>query len=394
MKKTISVLLIIIILCFFSITANSESLIVEEQNQPIQALSVNQKINPKLLNTYRVDSSENKTSHLIDVSLITANTEVLLKHFLNSSYAYESVFDYNSNLITKDLTKISFSENAYFEELCNRIDLGEAIRRYSKDILSSDNYFLKTIFNTFLLHPSVSSKIDINDFLSYASTTRLDYGGTIDIQHNITGTTTTASGITVYTSSPSRALTQDEINYLNLIGTEYHRNTRLANPSATYNCHSYAWHEYSFNNPYWIADISPYLTDTNCYSVVPITSVREKDIIVYTATDGSPLHSGVIEDVSAGGTLTIQSKWGISGVYSHLLYDVPSNYYANVQEGLINYVIYRYHDFDEYYYTGNHYHSGVSHFYEVREVCSICSCEGNLKYILKPCNGPPCTLPF
>ena len=107
--------------------------------------------------------------------------------------------------------------------------------------------------------------------------------------------------------------------------------TRLSTATAKYNCHSYAWYSRNVNsNDIWIDDPSLFYEDGSYYEV---STPEVGDIICYFSdmgtsdtSDDSNLHSGVVSEILDGtsngicGTadlVTVTSKWGVYGLYSH-----------------------------------------------------------------------------
>lgn len=90
-----------------------------------------------------------------------------------------------------------------------------------------------------------------------------------------------------------------------------------------YNCHSYAWHDQSLSNLWWIDFPNDYINDP---LVEKATTPSVGDKIVYRASVLGPyLHSGIITTVN--GTLTmVKSKWGGWGLYHHTVGNCPSDY--------------------------------------------------------------------
>ena len=87
------------------------------------------------------------------------------------------------------------------------------------------------------------------------------------------------------------------------------------NPS--YNCHSYAWHDRSASNSYWINDPTRYVTDES-YSA---SSASLNDIVTYR--EGSIyVHSGVVTGFSSGRVM-VTSKWGALRGYVHTVSNCP-----------------------------------------------------------------------
>lgn len=90
-----------------------------------------------------------------------------------------------------------------------------------------------------------------------------------------------------------------------------------------YNCHSYAWHQQSTSNLWWIDFPDDYLNDP---LVTRAYSPRVGDRIVYQlSSSGRYLHSGVI-DMVQNGIVFVKSKWGSWGLYIHTIGNCPSDY--------------------------------------------------------------------
>jgi len=107
--------------------------------------------------------------------------------------------------------------------------------------------------------------------------------------------------------------------------------TLVSTGTCRYNCHSYAWHSQSTDNPYWIPDPNPYMTDGSYTRVMNgnvntnATSVVPGDIVVYTGRSHSAILTGSVSGEPIA-TRTLISKWGISGVFIHRTTQVPSDY--------------------------------------------------------------------
>lgn len=96
----------------------------------------------------------------------------------------------------------------------------------------------------------------------------------------------------------------------------------VGNPTRKYNCHSYAWHNPSQSNTYWINYISAYVSDVNTQQVY---SAASADIIVYKDSSGNITHSGLTDGYS-NGKLMVVSKWGEGWLCRHEYDDVPAIY--------------------------------------------------------------------
>lgn len=97
--------------------------------------------------------------------------------------------------------------------------------------------------------------------------------------------------------------------------------TYVSTGSCHYNCHSYAWYSQSPSNHLWIPNPSLYMTDGSYNRVYsPIGGDR-----IFYGTNSLPSHSGIIT-MTENGAIMVASKWGLSGVFIHTIYNVPNNY--------------------------------------------------------------------
>ena len=108
----------------------------------------------------------------------------------------------------------------------------------------------------------------------------------------------------------------------------------ISGGSCRYNCHSYTWYYTSTSNTLWIDNPSVYMTDgsydlvmSNMYN--SSSSVYSGDHICY-GSKYSPAHSAVVTSASSSTALCnryVKSKWGIAGVFSHTVSNVPDDYW-------------------------------------------------------------------
>lgn len=94
--------------------------------------------------------------------------------------------------------------------------------------------------------------------------------------------------------------------------------TIISNPSPKYNCHSYAWHNASTSNKYWMNSPSRYILDGSYVSGSKTTGNK----VTYKDSSGTYTHSGVVH--SSG---KITSKWGPSALMRHDVNSCP--YYVS-----------------------------------------------------------------
>ncbi len=122
---------------------------------------------------------------------------------------------------------------------------------------------------------------------------------------------------------------EEIINCAQEVSDNYPNVIKLADASRKYNCHSYAWHNrYYTQNKYWINDPTIYHEDGSFYEGVCAIG----NIVAYIDANGKNIHSGVITAISNGPSysdienadlLTVKSKWGDYGLYSHNGNDCP-----------------------------------------------------------------------
>ena len=186
-----------------------------------------------------------------------------------------------------------------------------------------------------------------------------------------------------------RELTFNEATEANNYYSRLYSNViRISEPTAKYNCFSFACYQYDFSNPYWIENIEAFVYDSAC-TPVNRDDIEQGDIIVYYDFLGNEryiAHAGVVYGVNEQGDIIICSKWGQAGVYYHTIENSPYNV-----GGHILYDFYRYHDYERIY-TGNNYHTGARHFYEYGDSCKICRKITNTSWTAVLCQGPPCVL--
>ena len=148
----------------------------------------------------------------------------------------------------------------------------------------------------------------------------------------------------------------------------------MVEPSVFYNCHSYAWHSQRYLiNDYWINEPDGYIQESGCYEVVG--TPQKGDIICYYNDNGTPnnysddknVHSGIVVGVVSGATsngqcgnsntVTVQSKWGLNGLYQHNGYECP---YTNFGNSVANSTFSNSDPADYVKYYRNHTHSHTS----------------------------------
>jgi hypothetical protein len=322
------------------------------------------------------------------------STEELLNYFLQTDFIFQRIY-----LRADTGQPADFSEHRAYQKLISRKDLPDVLESYAKDIMQGavNSILSKVKFEQLLKQPEIQSisgalACNANDYpylIRFYNDAVIDQtranGSTRDVSdivHYQWGSIRTANNNIVTVYQPTRELTSAEVAEANSL-LAMSGNTRIAEPTAEYNCHSYAWYWYSTDNPHWIKYIDSFLEDDACNEV---TSPQEKDIIVYYDAFNVPKHSGVVYSVSSSGTPTIQSKWGMGGVYRHSVNNVPSDYKPTGQV-VVKY--FRYHDYTNKY-TGHNYHSGTRHYYQYADFCDVCNKQTNTTWTSVVCDGPPC----
>lgn len=126
---------------------------------------------------------------------------------------------------------------------------------------------------------------------------------------------------TIYDNTPE--LTQTQKNNLEEEILATYGLYPAGEATAKYNCHSYAWHDQSANNLWWIDYPDDYINDP---LVTRVYSPRVGDRIVYQRSSSSRyLHSGIIT-IAQNNVVMIKSKWGRCGLYNHTIDNCPTDY--------------------------------------------------------------------
>ncbi len=127
-------------------------------------------------------------------------------------------------------------------------------------------------------------------------------------------------------------------NLNNNTDASYPLANRLASASALYNCHSYAWY-FASTNGKWINDPLGYINDAHTEYLGMNITPSVGNIIVYRAYENGIInegaHSAIVTSVS-GSNVTVKSKWGQCGVYSHAI-----GYCPYLLSGTASYRVYR-----------------------------------------------------
>lgn len=324
--------------------------------------------------------------------ILSLPTAELLDYFLNSDFLIIDVVGRSGPMTAE--TQTDYMVYPVYAELIKRADIVRVIEKKAESLAKKDNLTLeKSLFLSFLSqentvkileqYPETKSYIE-KAFYDRDTEETKGSGTPVYTQSGINyyygGTVYSAKGNPATVLTAGREWTSTEKTQIDNAFNAY--GTKLLSATTKFNCHSYAWYRAKTWNPYWIIDYPPFLADSSCKSV-SFSSVKVNDIAVYKK-NGQIIHSAVVYNKS-GSQLTIKSKFGQAGLYTHGLSSVPYDY------DTISY--YRYHDY-VLEYTGNHYHNGGYHYYEKKYVCQVCGNSYGSHYVKVTCSGPPCNLPF
>lgn len=272
-KKIFSLILVVLICCSTSMNvfAQAEHSHVEENDvsngneEPAitDTTSISSEIVPEesetLINLDYVVTAKVNPEYLermfgVPDEILSGSTLELLEYFLESQFMRERIHSYCSSTLVE--REFDFSCHEAFGELISREDCIEVLENYAGSILcsSENDEWVQAKLEKILSQPAVKSLIsDLSSAAtscpnlqsiytaSEAVTASVgDYVGTIgSIDYYSAGTISTANGCSVEVCTPERELTSDEIDDCNDIYA-YDGNIRMGEPTAVYNCHSYA----------------------------------------------------------------------------------------------------------------------------------------------------------
>ncbi len=220
------------------------------------------------------------------------------------------------------------------EELCNRTDAREAVLNYINDrcpglaemksdeeISSALSTYMKAYDETgdreiFYIDNAVS----LIDYFDYLKNKKQPVRFSEVNLSTPNGTTVKAIyGFTIWDhSTPTNATIRN-----NSFKASFPNAIELDSINPAYNCHSFAWHQQSLSNSYWIesSEATKYMTDGS-YS--PSTAAVGRKV-TYKNSSGNLGHSGVVSAITD--VVYVTSKWEYCGLFLHKLADCP--YYAN-----------------------------------------------------------------
>lgn len=205
-------------------------------------------------------------------------------------------------------------------------------------------------------------------------------------------TLSTPLGLTVPCRQYTTDFSETEAEYIESLDTEYffdyydYQFRRIAPASRKYNCYSYAF--YSRNNT---TNSYVIMQPTGCVSTegTPLYAYWQDahfentpkspgeaevgDVILYYScvSQMTVCHAGVVSQVSGGNPTKVISKWGLSALYEHGVYEVPRSYAVTsgtAHYGEVYYEVYSYainHDYGNWTSISSTKHRGT---------CSVTNC--------------------
>ena len=236
------------------------------------------------------------------------------------------IFAWNSVEMGFDVVSLTFNG---FAELLNREDLLEAIESFDIALIEFTQDFELPIAERVLtiLQVFAQSSAGVPDSLNatqITDNTVTTPNGT-QVPHYV-NMTWADHGIS--TTAQFNQLNSDEDYYDATYTSAY----KISGRSPRYNCHSYAWHQMSTNNPYWINFPDWYINDSY-YTEYSYMSIGDRVVYYFYPTD-MYTHTSVVTNQTAGSSYLVISKWGYFGLYLHPAMHCP---YYNTQYTSLHY---------------------------------------------------------
>ena len=261
------------------------------------------------------------TSALIEtISNYPLLVDVLL--FDKADDAYQILYD-GLNIVRELETRPNAAEELATFIATNEEIQGDYIRKTALEvILLSANFTASNTQNADILS---SSQIDFTDAYTLYPELSPNFQFITAAMEARAATPKTPSGnpITVtwyYNRTPE--LTIDQISQIEETVYMNYGLYPARDATVKYNCHSYAWHDQSSSNKYWIDLPDDYLEDP---LVDRTHTPTVDDRIVYQKNkNGEYLHSGIY--IKSGSALRVASKWGNWGLYYHAVDNCPAEY--------------------------------------------------------------------
>lgn len=306
MKKLISLLVVTLLLCSFSISVFADEVHGDSLSQANSDVSFEYKITPddpdwanlsskqEMLNATRIPNDILK--HMTTEDVVNA---VLNYPLVINIYAYDSYED-GLRALAKD--------SDAFRELLTRDDAGDKLltklqanKTFSSEP-SLEELTLSVLLSDTSIWESVSNKKLARDLVLTATSS----------------TVKTPKGTSVPVIIRGEELTSTQRTQLNNSYTKAYPNATFVSTSTSkYNCHSYAWYSDSTSNSYWMNDPSAYMTDGSYSNFTNLINAVIGTRVYYDNGE----HSGIV--YQAGGPLAspkylkVISKWGMAPLMKH-----------------------------------------------------------------------------
>jgi len=242
------------------------------------------------------------------ISMMT--TAALLETVLN--------YPYFVDLYAFDTLELAYARvSARFPalaELINRSDAVQTVSLFSDVELQSATTDYSRVWDLELLDDLIDLQSETTPiFPRYTpETVETPNGSDVDVYYNMSWLD--HSLMYNYNGSNSKAerKTQEMLE-------AYPSTVLLASYSQKYNCHSYAWYSTSTSNMYWMPEPDMYIDDESYTSSTYVSGAR----VTYTVS-GNIDHSAIVAyDGMSVSNVTVNSKWGVLGLFQHALEDCP-----------------------------------------------------------------------
>lgn len=265
---------------------------------------------------------------------------------LTTAALLETVLDYP---LLGDILAWSTPEKGFEILLGNFNGLRELMQR--ADLTSALDSF--SLENSSLVNSSVSYKMSLANKMLLCIRSYLAGFPELLSTNSLIATRSVPDNVTLYTpaGSPVYALEgctftfilmEPDVRVQEIIEEQeayyadaYPDAVKIADATAAYNCHSYAWHGLGAPSNYWINSPAPYVTD-----MYPNDGITENSFVRISAlNENYPqfaywYNSDPEEDYYVHSVVRIslgryQSKWGLFGLYEHGLTDHPYYFAKN-----------------------------------------------------------------
>lgn len=230
----------------------------------------------------------------------------LVQNYIISSKKIEDIKSYEK------ITNKGYLKHKYRESLLSHPTIFNKLSKKDKDTIISNSKEIATKIDTNSIVSEQNATFGLESQLFTLISEPIISGGVV-IRTGYVPTPNLRTAVPV--NEKTEMTSTDKTNLANYYGSIYPNATLLSPATWKYNCHSYAWHNTSTANTWWMNYPYGYMTDGSYTNVGPYPTASGQKMF-YPITNNE--HSAIVTSPSSNFySIRVTSKWGAVGLYSH-----------------------------------------------------------------------------